>query len=146
MHARTQIRQAVTALLTENTDAGGNVFESRVYPLDDLKLPAILVYTNNEAVETDTIAHPRTQTRQVSLSVEIYAKANTKADTITDNLTLQVEKLIASDPTIGGLVKDTVLDSTETRLSGDAEKPVSITAMTYQITYRVKENAPDIFI
>ena len=44
-HARTQIRQAVIALLKGNTGAGNNVFEARVYPIDDPKLPALLVYT-----------------------------------------------------------------------------------------------------
>lgn len=44
-HARTQIRQAVVALLNGNTEAGNRVFSSRVHPLDDAKLPALLVYS-----------------------------------------------------------------------------------------------------
>ena len=49
-HARTQIRNAVTALLLNNTSAGAKVYESRIYPLDDPKLPAILIYTKQETV------------------------------------------------------------------------------------------------
>jgi hypothetical protein len=57
-------------------------------------------------------------------------------------LPLEVEQLIAADPTLGGLVKDTMLDITTTQLSGDGEKPVAIVSLTFVILYSVKENAP----
>ena len=130
-HARTQIRQAVTALLkTGNTAAGSNVFETQVYALEDPKLPAILVYTNQEALEDQTISYPRTQIRQLSLTVEGYAKANNKVDETTDDLALEIEQLIAADPTLGGLIKDSVLNTTETQLSNEGEKPIAVVTLT----------------
>jgi hypothetical protein len=58
-HARTQIRQAVVALLTGNTEAGNRVFSSRVHPLDDAKLPALLVFTPQETIGDRTMQRPR---------------------------------------------------------------------------------------
>lgn len=145
-HARTQIRQAVLTLLKNNTSAGNNVFEERVYPLDDPKLPALLVYTKEEVIEEKSISYPRTQARQLSLTVEAYAKAHTNADAVADGLALEIEQLIATDPTLGGLVKDSMLSATETRLSGEGEQPVATVMLTYAVMYSVKENAPQTLI
>ena len=55
-HARTQIRNAVTTLLDGNTSVGNKVYESRVYPLNNPKLPAILVYTKEETLLEQSIS------------------------------------------------------------------------------------------
>ncbi|MAR56968.1 MAG: hypothetical protein CMM93_07275 [Rickettsiales bacterium] len=74
-HARTQIRQAVVALLKNNTGAGSRVYEARVYALQEPKLPALLVYTKQEVVGDQSMSRPRTQQRELMLSVEAYVKA-----------------------------------------------------------------------
>lgn len=145
-HGRTQIRNAVAALLKGNTTAGQNVFEARVYALDDPKLPALLVYSNDEVVVEQSISRPRTQTRQLSLTIEGYARANSNVDTATDSLAKEIETLVAADPTLGGLVKDAALSTTETQLSSEGEKPVAVVTITYVVTYNTKENAPDVLV
>ena len=145
-HARTQIRQAVLALLNGNTTAGSNVFEARVYPLNDPKLPALLVYTKQETVGEQSMSYPRTQHRELLLTIEAYVKARGNVDADTDALSLEVEQLIAADPTLGGLVKDTVLDTTDTQFSDDGEKPVAVAVLTYAILYTVKEDTPDTLV
>lgn len=141
-HARTQIRQAVVALLNGNTEAGNRVFSSRVHPLDDAKLPALLVYTPQENVGERSMQRPRTQQRQLQLAVEGYLKARGDIDAEADALALEVEQLIAADPTLAGLVKDITLESTATQLSGEGEKPVAVITLTFAVLYCVKENAP----
>ena len=141
-HARTQIRKAVVDALKGNTAAGARVYESRVYALDDPKLPALLVFTPQESMGQPSIQRPRTQMRQLQLMIEGYLKARGDIDTEADSLALEVDQLIAADPTLGGLVKDTMLDITTTQLSGDGEKPVAIVSLTFVILYSVKENAP----
>jgi hypothetical protein len=90
-HARTQIRNAVTALLKGNTTAGNNVYEARVYPIDDLKLPALLVYTKQETVGEQSMSYPRTQQRELIVSVEAYVKARGNVDEETDKLAMEIE-------------------------------------------------------
>ena len=141
-HARTQISQAVAALLKGQTSAGNNVFEARVYPLNDPKLPALLVYTKQETVGEQSISRPRTQQRELMVTVEAYVKARGIVDEATDDLALEIEQRIAADPTLGGLVKDIALDTTETQFSDDGEKPVAVAILTFSVLYTVKENAP----
>lgn len=145
-HARTQIRQAVIALLKGNTGAGNNVFEARVYPIDDPKLPALLVYTKLETLGEQSMSRPRTQQRELRLSIEVYVKARGKVDEDTDALALEIEQLIAADITLGGLVKDMVLDTTETQFSDDGERPVAVAVMNYAILYTVKEHQPQTLV
>ncbi len=145
-HARTQIRKAVVNALKGNTAAENRVYESRVYALDDPKLPALLVFTPQESMGQPSIQRPRTQMRQLQLMVEGYLKARGDIDSDADALALEVEQLIGADPTLGGLVKDAMLDTTATRLSGEGEKPVAIVSLTFVILYSVKENAPQTLI
>jgi hypothetical protein len=145
-HARTIIRQAVIALLKGNTGAGNNVFEARVYPIDDPKLPALLVYTKLETLGEQSMSRPRTQQRELRLSIEVYVKARGKVDEDTDALALEIEQLIAADVTLGGMVKDMVLDTTETQFSDDGERPVAVAVMNYAILYTVKEHQPQTLV
>lgn len=145
-HARTQIRKAVVNALKGNTAAENRVYESRVYALDDPKLPALLVFTPQESMGQPSVQRPRTQMRQLQLMVEGYLKARGDIDSDADALALEVEQLIGADPTLGGLVKDAMLDTTATRLSGEGEKPVAIVSLTFVILYSVKENAPQTLI
>jgi hypothetical protein len=145
MHARTIIRKSVASLLKNSKvflkTIGERIYESKVYPID--AVPAIVVYTPNEQVIDYTISFPRTQTRQLILAIEIYAKENTSIDQISDSLSLEVEEILSTDPTLGSLVKDLALNSSETILSGDGDKPIAVTTLTYHLTYRVKENSPN---
>lgn len=141
-HARTQIRNAVTTLLKGNTTAGNNVYEARVYPLNDPKLPALLIYTKQETVGEQSMSRPRTQQRELFVTVEAYVKARGNVDEDTDNLAMEIEQMIAADPTLGGLVKDTALDTTETQFSDDGEKPVAVAILTFSVLYTVKEHEP----
>lgn len=145
-HARTQIRNAVTALLNGNTSAGNNVYEARVYPIDEPKLPALLVYTKQETVGEQSMSRPRTQQRELMVSVEAYVKARGNVDEATDTLAMEIEQLIAADPTLGGLVKDTALDTTDTQFSDDGEKPVAVAILTFSVLYVVKEHEPQTLI
>ena len=145
-HARTQIRNAVTTLLKGNTTAGNNVYEARVYPIDDPKLPALLVYTKQETVGEQSMSRPRTQQRELMITVEAYVKARGNVDEETDTLAMEIEQLIAADPTIGGLVKDTALDTTETQFSDDGEKPVAVAILNFSTLYVVKEHEPETLI
>ena len=146
IHARTQIRGAVATLLKNNTQAGANVFEARAYALDDPKLPALLVYTKQETVGQTSMSYPRTQHRELQVSIEAYVKARGKVDDDTDTLALEIEQLIAADTSLGGLVRDVVLDTTETLISDEGEKPIAVAVMNYAVLYTVKEHEPQTLI
>ena len=141
-HARTQIRNAVTTLLKGNTAAGNHVYEARVYPINEPKLPALLIYTKQETVGEQSMSRPRTQQRELFVTIEAYVKGRGNVDEDTDNLAMEIEQLIAADPTLGGLVKDITLETTDTQLYDEGEKPVAVAVLTLSTLYAVKENAP----
>jgi len=144
MHARTIIRKSVVSLLKNSRSLtktiGEKIYESKVYPIDNT--PSIVVYTPNEQVLESSIGFPRSQTRQLTMLIELYTKENGPIDQISDSLALEVEEILSSDPMLGNLVKDLALHSSETILSGEGDKPIAITTLTYHLTYRVKENSP----
>jgi hypothetical protein len=131
-------------LLKGNTSAGNNVYEARIYPINDPKLPALLIYTKQETVGQQSMSRPRTQQRELFVTVEAYVKARGNVDEDTDELAMEIEQMIAADPSLGGLVKDTSLDTTETQFSDDGERPIAVAILTFSVLYTVKEHEPHI--
>jgi hypothetical protein len=91
-----------------------------------------------------SISKPRTQFRSLSLVVEVIAKANSTLDHILDDLAVRIEQALSADTTLGGLSKDTTLQNTDIQYLDEGDKPHGMMVMTYNITYVVKENAPQI--
>ena len=134
-HVRKQIRDRVESILgTGVTLASGRVYASRIYPLTGPQLPAVAVYTASEASGLQTMG-TRTLARDISLNVDAYVRVSDTFDDDIDALCVQIEETIAGDYNLNGLVKDTILTSTEIDFDGDAEKPVGVARLTYSIRY-----------
>ena len=54
-HLRQSIRERIATDVTGLSTTGSNVFQSRVYPVEDGSLPCLLVYTTSEESEVDTM-------------------------------------------------------------------------------------------
>ena len=57
IHFRTQIREAAAAALIGLATTGANVFQSRLHPIAEAKLPCLLVNTDDEEISALSI-HP----------------------------------------------------------------------------------------
>ena len=68
-HVRQQIREQVATTVTGLTTTGSNVFQSRVYPLQDANLPALLVYSINEDSNADVMGSTLVAQRDLNLSL-----------------------------------------------------------------------------
>ena len=145
-HIRQQIREKFGTTLTGLTTTGSNVFESRVYPLENASLPALIIYTKSETSEPIVIGTQRLMSRELSVVVEGYAKATSNFDDTIDTISKEVEAAIAADRTLNGLAKDTYLESTEIEFNSEGEKPLGYVSLTYLTNYYVKENAPDVAV
>ena len=71
-HIRQQIRERVGTTLTGLTTTGSNVFQSRVYNLEDSKLPAIIIYTKSEDSELLEMGSTRTLQRNFAEIIDQY--------------------------------------------------------------------------
>ena len=145
-HIRQQIREKLGTTLTGLTTTGSNVYESRVYPLENASLPALIIYTKSETSEPIVIGTQRLMSRELSVVVEGYAKATSNFDDTIDTISKEVEEAISADRTLGGLAKDTYIESTEIEYTGDGEQPVGYVSLTFLTNYYVQETNPDIAV
>jgi len=143
-HVRQQIRERVGTVVTGLSTTGSNVFQSRVYPLQDTNLPALLVYSTTEDSEADVIGTALSTNRIVNIVIEGYVKATTDFDDTVDTICEEVETALANDRTLNGLAKFSQLTGTEINYNGEGETPVGVVTLTYQVQYRTATNAPNV--
>lgn len=140
-HKRQSIRERVASTLTGLTTTGSNVFQSRVYPIENTKLPCLLIYTREETSEPLVMNPPRTIEKVLSLVVEGYVKANTNFDDTIDTICEEVEEALFTDRLINNLALDSFLVNTEISYNGEGDNPLGIVVMTFQITYHHTEGS-----
>ena len=145
-HVRHQIRNQVVTQLTGLATTGSNVYDSRIYPLEDGNLPAILIYTKSEVSEPLDIGSNRTLERVLSLNVEVYVKSTSSFEDTLDTICKEVEVAIAADPTLSGKAKDCHLESTEIEFNSEGEKPLAFATLTFLTNYYVQEQNPDVAV
>jgi len=140
-HKRQAIRERVASTLTGLTTTGSNVFQSRVYPIENTKLPCLLIYTREETSEPLTTNPPRAIEKILSLVVEGYVKANTNFDDTIDTICEEVEEALFTDRLINDLALDSFLVNTDISYNGEGDNPLGIVVMTFQITYHHTEGS-----
>jgi hypothetical protein len=131
-HARQLIREQVATTLTGLSTTGSNVFQSRVYPLQESNLPALLIYTKEESSEAIVMGSDRAIERELTLAVEAYVKNNTNSDDIIDDIAEEIESAI----------KDVFLVSTDINYVGEGENPVAVATFNFLVNYCTDETNP----
>jgi len=147
-HLRRQIRERIAADVTGLSTTGSNVFEGRVFPIEESKLPCLLVYDSEEEIEMQTLAPAGSRSVQATLNVVIegYCQGGDGA-TVLDTLAgiqKEVQVALAGDVSINSLAGDSAPVSADISLSGEGAKPSGSNRLTYQIRYGFAENAPDV--
>ena len=138
-HYRQQIRERVATTLTGLATTGSNVFQSRVYPIEENKLPCLLIYTKDETSEPLAMSPPRSIEKVLNLVVEAYVKTNDNFDDTIDTICKEVEEALYTDRLINNLAKDSFLTNTEINFNSDGDNPVGIVVMTFEIAYHHTE-------
>lgn len=141
-HARQAIREQVGTTLTGLTTTGSNVFQSRVYPLQDSNLPALLIYTKEESSEAIVMGSNRVIERELTLAVEAYVKTNSNSDDTIDTIAEEVETAIGADSTLNNKAKDVFLVSTDINYVGEGENPVAVATFNFLVSYCTDETNP----
>ena len=139
-HVRQTIRSNITTALTGLTTTGSNVFQTRLFPIEESKVPALCIYTKSEESEYSTVTRPRTQMRALEVMVEAYIKGTANLDNTIDTIAVEVEEALATDATRGGNAKDTRITSVDIEFNGDAEQSVAVARFTVAVDYVTVEN------
>ena len=131
-HVRTQLRQAAVAALASVAP----VSTSRVYPVAELELPALFVYTNAETIEGGTMG---VFARTVEIVVDCKAKGQFVDDDL-DVLAAAVETAL-NRSTLGGLVRPLV--PTEFAVSIETgSTTIGTLRMVYRAVYHTAFGSP----
>ena len=141
-HLRQSIRERIATDVTGLTTTGSNVFQSRVYPIEDSKLPCLLVYTTSEDSEVTEMASPRPMTRTLNVVVQGVVGATTPDDTL-DLISKEVEVALAGDVTVNSLANNSFLSSTEIEFNAEGAKPIGTVILNYIVEYRNLDNNPE---
>lgn len=145
-HVRKRIRASLKTLLTGLTTTSANCFASRLTPLADNELPAVLVDTLEAGeIRAGSIGgSARLLERALPVTVSVAVKESDGYQDKLDQIYKEIEVAIAGDNTLGGLAKY-VQPSGEpaVELSGDGEKPIATGRMTFEVLYVTALNAPD---
>ena len=139
-HVRKLIRDHITTTLTGLTTTGSNVFQTRFFPLEDTKLPALCIYTKSEDTEYSTMTVPRTQMRVLEVSVEAYVKGTANLDNTLDTIEVEVEEALQTDLTRGCRAKDTQVTAFEADFQPDGEQTVGVAKFTVSVQFATIEN------
>ena len=141
-HLRQSIRERIATDVTGLTTTGTNVFQSRVYPIEDSSLPCLLVYSTSEDSEVTEMASPRPMTRTLNVVVQGVVGATTPDDTL-DLISKEVEVALAGDVSINSLANNSFLSSTEIEFNAEGAKPIGTVILNYVVEYRNLDNNPE---
>lgn len=157
-HPRKLVRHAIVARLLGVTIAGVRVQPTRIEPHRKTQLPAIGVYTLRETIDVtaSALTAPRLLSRNLHVEVAAWVthSLTAPADDALDDIAEQIEAALGADRYLGGrvagLVKDTILESTEIRIvAGEGNDPeVGIITLTYAVSYNTDDASmsPDDFL
>lgn len=139
-HPRTKIREDVAALLSANlpkvdpriTDARISIHRST--PLFAAKLPAILIYTRDERIESEPNANPGLRYRKLELSIEIITSGD-KAAEEADSLAQAVEFVMETNETLGNTIEGIRHTGTEIDQDGEGDTPILAARLMFEVSY-----------
>ncbi len=137
-HYRQQIREQVATTLTGLNTTGNNVFQSRIYNIEESKLPCLCIYTVSETSEPISMSPPRSIEKVLDLVVEIYIKGQNSA-TDLDAVVKDVKTQMYSDRLINNLAKDSYLSTQELTYNGEGDKNIAVGVLTFQVFYHHTE-------
>jgi hypothetical protein len=130
-HLRTEIRNAVASTVTGLSLTGSRVYKTRIYPLDESKLPCIAVYVKSEQILQSTIGN-QNKKRSIDIVIDCVAIANANLDSTLDKICEDVEHAMALNKNLNGLALEVLIDQTEIEIDSSGEKPVGIAQITYR--------------
>lgn len=142
-HVRQQLREAIAVVVTNLTTTGVRVFQSRAYPLQETDLPCLLVKTESERIDYQTIHASTLQERDITVTIEAVARATSNLDDTLDKICKEVEIAINAASTIS---KDIRLIGTNLDTSVIGNQPVGLATMIYKMKVYTLSNAPDVAV
>jgi len=131
---RQAIRAAVVKLLLNKTSAQERVFPTRETPWRTVELPGIAVYSLEEQAARAAY-EPIVSDRNLTIAILLVVKLSEAVDDALDTISVEVERLMRSDPTFGGKAMASRYTGCQIEIAAESERPVGVMRMTYEARY-----------
>jgi hypothetical protein len=126
---------------------------SRAYPVNDESLPCLKIYNGPDELvpEASSMGDKRAYNLTTIVDVKVRPTADvdtglTDYDDLLDTICAEVQAALAVDDTLGGLVKDLDLVSTEPEVDDDTENETGSAKMVWSSLYRIDRTDPETII
>jgi len=139
VHLHKQIRDALVAALDGLASTGANVFANRVYQLTEAELPALRISIEEEDADEQVDGF---LAREVYFTVEACAKLSSALDDALDQISLEVEPVLAAGITVDSQLLTPVYTGMRMAFE-DADIPVGVKRMRYRIQFFTWSSSPD---
>lgn len=139
---RKAIRKKLVEVLRYQTDAGENVHANRAVRQWQENLPAVMIYLRSETVEGEWSQAPRILKRGLQVVIEIQAADPLDPSDTLDDISEQIEQIIAQDDTLGCTVEDIKLSAVDTEFEDNGSQVVGATRLVFDAVY-LKEMPKD---
>jgi len=144
MHKRRTIINAIKAQL-QTLNVGG-VWNQRTPPTRNV-WPAVTLYAEEETIDIapghEYPIQPRSQTRHLTLAVNVWLRCDQDAEKIEDDMdewAVNIEQTLSNDGTIG--IADLILINSEFSVAEDDPK-INVMTLTYYVMYYTEEQNPE---
>lgn len=134
-HPRKSIRDAIETALTGLATTGTNVFQNRVFPLEDGDLPGLLIYNGPDVGEKGGGVGQFDRIFDCMVDAVVKAASDTIDDTL-DAIAEQIETAIDADRTLSGACGYAWISNTEFEFNVEQDKRVGIARITITVEYR----------
>ena len=145
-HKRKQIRDAIVTRLTGLPTTGANVIKGAIKPLSGAQAPPALTvstfpdvpaYEEDEGGEIGVDPRPA---RVLTVEIEGYYQGGDDDD--LDQIAVEVEEALYTDPTFGGLVSYMELGEQDVGRDANGERVDGMIRLIFQCTYFAVEGSP----
>lgn len=136
-HPRQLIREAFSARLMSATSAEDRVFPSRITPITNGVLPAILIYTREEKVkEYSPDGEDGWIERELQVIVEGAVKGGETVDDKLDALGAEIEGLLLDWQIPGRETAKIRLHEVQQDVIAEGSRPVGAIGLVFEVCYR----------
>jgi hypothetical protein len=120
------------------------VFQSRYYPLAESDLPCLLIASESESVQYQTMHGPAEVSKTITVTIRGVAKATSGLDDTLDGICKEVEVVLATNKT--GLLQNIRMTGTTITTEVTGDQPVGVATMTFEVDVYCLETTPDVAI
>ncbi len=145
-HVREQLVTKFIELLTGLSTTGAKVYNTRLYPYDEIEhIPSLNIYAGPTIFDEESAVMGNIQAKITTIIVEIRVKDPVNQSQELETINAEVEDAIMTDRTLGGIVNCVDYVGTEVERSV-LDQPVALATLEFEVSYRVNATDPETIV